>query len=160
MIFYMLAKYVPRDIKYIFTKFYRHISTNNEANCKFVILISNVFMGCDVLTRRIALWDWNLKSGSLMLNLLHLKRSEDCNLNLITVGILNTEVNSYVPFWQTTILKEQNVSFPLYLQRKECFTSHLYLLYKKMYIGSLLQLRSFCFTANVLKNIMDNFDNA
>ena len=31
-IFYMLAKYVPGDIKYIFTKFYRHISTNNEAN--------------------------------------------------------------------------------------------------------------------------------
>jgi ABC-type molybdate transport system permease subunit len=40
VIFYMLAKYVPGDIKYIFTKFYRHISTNNEANCKFVILIS------------------------------------------------------------------------------------------------------------------------
>jgi hypothetical protein len=39
--FYMLAKYVPGDIKYIFTKFYRHISTNNEANRKFVILISN-----------------------------------------------------------------------------------------------------------------------
>jgi hypothetical protein len=38
-IFYMLAKYVPGDIKYIFTKFYQHISTNNEANCKFVILI-------------------------------------------------------------------------------------------------------------------------
>jgi hypothetical protein len=31
-IFYMLAKYVPGDIKYIFRKFYRHISTNNEAN--------------------------------------------------------------------------------------------------------------------------------
>jgi hypothetical protein len=31
-----------------------------------------------------------------MLNSLHLKRSEDCNLNLITVGKLNTEVNSYV----------------------------------------------------------------
>ena len=39
-IFYMLAKYVLGDIKYIFTKFYRHISTN-EANRKFVILISN-----------------------------------------------------------------------------------------------------------------------
>ena len=37
-IFYMLAKYVLGDIKY---KFYRHISTNNEANRKFVILISN-----------------------------------------------------------------------------------------------------------------------
>ena len=36
----MLAKYVPGDIKYIFKKFYRHISTNNEANRKFVILIS------------------------------------------------------------------------------------------------------------------------
>jgi hypothetical protein len=71
----MLAKYVPGDIKYIFTKFYRHISTNNEANRKFY-----------------------LKSGSLMLNSLHLKRSEDCNLNLITAGKLNTEVNSYVPF--------------------------------------------------------------
>jgi hypothetical protein len=35
----MLAKYVPGDIKYIFTKFYRNISTNNEANRKFVILI-------------------------------------------------------------------------------------------------------------------------
>jgi hypothetical protein len=41
VIFYMLVKYVPDDIKYIFTKFYRHISTNNEANRKFVILISN-----------------------------------------------------------------------------------------------------------------------
>jgi hypothetical protein len=41
VIFYMLAKYAPGDIKYIFTKFYRHISTNNEANHKFVILISN-----------------------------------------------------------------------------------------------------------------------
>ena len=50
-IFYMLAKYVPGDITNIFTKFYRHISTNNEANRKFVILISNLFMGCDVLAR-------------------------------------------------------------------------------------------------------------
>jgi hypothetical protein len=50
-IFYMLAKYVPGEIKYIFTKFYRHISTNNEANRKFIILISNLFMGCDVLAR-------------------------------------------------------------------------------------------------------------
>jgi hypothetical protein len=36
-----------------------------------------------------------LKSGSLMLNSLHLKHSEDCNLNLITVGKLNTEVNRF-----------------------------------------------------------------
>ena len=50
-IFCMLAKYVPGDIKYIFTKLYRHISTNNEANRKFVILISNFYMGCDVLAR-------------------------------------------------------------------------------------------------------------
>jgi hypothetical protein len=50
-IFYMLAKYVPGDIKYIVTKCYRHISTNNEANRKFVILISNFFMDCDVLAR-------------------------------------------------------------------------------------------------------------
>ena len=50
-IFYMLAKYVPGDIKYIFTKFYRHIYTNTEGNRKFVILISNLFMGCDVLAR-------------------------------------------------------------------------------------------------------------
>ena len=51
----MLAKYVPRDIKYIFTNFYRHISTNNEANRKFVILISNFFMSCQAygcLTRQ------------------------------------------------------------------------------------------------------------
>jgi hypothetical protein len=34
------------------------------------------------------------------------------NQNIITVGKLNTEVNSYVLFWQTTILNEQNVSFP------------------------------------------------
>ena len=46
-IVYMLAKYVPGDITYIFTKF----STYNEANRKFVILISNLFMGCDVLAR-------------------------------------------------------------------------------------------------------------
>ena len=45
-IFYMLAKYVPGDIKYIFTKFYRHISTNNEANRKFVIFQ----LACDVLS--------------------------------------------------------------------------------------------------------------
>ena len=64
-----------------------------------------------------------------MLNSLHLKRSEDCNLNLIIVGNLNTEVNSYVPFWQTTIWNEQNVSFPLYLQRKECFTIVTYIRY-------------------------------
>jgi hypothetical protein len=38
---FALAKYVPGDIKYIFTKFDRYISTNNEANRKFVILISN-----------------------------------------------------------------------------------------------------------------------
>jgi hypothetical protein len=47
----MLAKYVPSDIQYIFTKFYRQISTNNEANRKFVIFISNLFMGCHVLAR-------------------------------------------------------------------------------------------------------------
>jgi hypothetical protein len=50
-IFDMLAKYVPGDIKYIFIKFYRHISTNNEANRKFVILISNF---------SIRLWRFNL----------------------------------------------------------------------------------------------------
>ena len=81
-----------------------------------------------------------------MLNTLHLKRSEDCNLNLITVGKINTEMNSYVLFWQATILNELNVSFPLYLQRKECFTTVTYI----CYIYN---------TANVLKNIMDNFDN-
>jgi hypothetical protein len=77
-----------------------------------------------------------------MLNSLHLKRSEDCNLNLITIGELNTEVNSYVPFWQTTILNEQNVSFPLYLQRKECFTTvtyiHLYPFYNYVHFVLLL----------------------
>ena len=120
-IFHMLAKYVPGDINYIFTKFYQHISTNNEANRKFVILISIFFIGS---------WRFCLiKSESLILNSLHLKCSEDCNLNLITVGKLNTEVNSYVPFWQTTILNEQNVSFPLYLQRKECFTTVTYIHY-------------------------------
>ena len=60
---------------------------------------------------------------------LKIGQSEDCNLNLITVGKLNTEVNSYVPFWQTTILNKQNVSFPLYLQRKECFTTITYIHY-------------------------------
>ena len=59
-----------------------------------------------------------------MLNSLYLKRSEECNLNLITVGKLDTEVNRYVP-----ILNEQNVSFPLYLQRKECFTTVTYIHY-------------------------------
>jgi hypothetical protein len=42
-IFYMLAKYAPGDIKYIFTKFYRHISTNKEANRKFVSLQYLIF---------------------------------------------------------------------------------------------------------------------
>jgi hypothetical protein len=32
----MLDKYVLGDIKYIFTKFYRHFSTNNEANRKII----------------------------------------------------------------------------------------------------------------------------
>ena len=36
------------------------------------------------------------------------------------------------------------------------YNSHLY----SLHVGSLLQLCSVCFTANVLKNIMDNFDNA
>ena len=54
-IFYMLAKYVPGDITYIFTKFYRHISTNNEANRKFVILISNFS------TTKCSLWRFKLK---------------------------------------------------------------------------------------------------
>jgi hypothetical protein len=40
---YMLAKYVPGDIKYIFTKFYRHISTNNEANRKSQICNFNFY---------------------------------------------------------------------------------------------------------------------
>ena len=44
----MLAKYVPGDIKYIFTKFYRHISTNNEVNRKFVICQ----LACDVLSQK------------------------------------------------------------------------------------------------------------
>ena len=44
-IFYMLAKYVPGDIKYMFTKFYRHISTINEANRNYVILISIFSIG-------------------------------------------------------------------------------------------------------------------
>jgi hypothetical protein len=56
-----------------------------------------------------------------MLNWLHLKCSEDINLNLITVGKLNTKL--------TTVLNEQNVSFPLYLQRKECFTTVTYIHY-------------------------------
>ena len=127
--FYMLAKYVPGNIKYIFTKFYRHISINNEAKsqiCNFNFLFVH---GLWRFNPKIALWDWNLKSGSLMLNLLHLNHSEDCNLNLIIVGKLNTEVNSYIPFRQTTILNEQNVSLPLYLQRKECFTTVAYIHY-------------------------------
>ena len=45
VIFYMLVKYVPGDIKYIFTKFYQHISTNKEVNRTFVILISIFFIG-------------------------------------------------------------------------------------------------------------------
>jgi hypothetical protein len=44
-----------------------------------------------------------------MLNSLHLKRSEDCNLNLITVGKLNTEVNSYVPFVEKLKIKITNL---------------------------------------------------
>ena len=83
--FYMLAKYVPGDIQYIFTKFYRHSSTNNEANCKFVI--------CSwVATLKFKVWVADVKFASFI------KRSEDYNLNLITVGKFNTEVNSYVPF--------------------------------------------------------------
>ena len=61
-------------------------------------------------------WVANVKFASF-------KALRDCNLNLITVGKLNTEVNRCVPFGQTTILNEQNVSFPLYLQQKECFTT-------------------------------------
>jgi len=53
----MLAKYVPVDIKYIFTKFYQHISTNNEANRKFVILISIFFHWVVTFSPNNALWD-------------------------------------------------------------------------------------------------------
>jgi hypothetical protein len=42
--YFSIFKYVPGDIKYIFTKIYQHISTNNEANRKFVILISIFFI--------------------------------------------------------------------------------------------------------------------
>jgi hypothetical protein len=59
---------------------------------------------------------------------------EDCNLNLITIGKLNTEVNNYVPFWQTTILNEQNVSFPLYIQRKEWITIIIVLVISILYV--------------------------
>jgi hypothetical protein len=53
----MLVKYVPGDIKYIFTKFYRHISTNNEANRKFVIL-KNLCSKVDLLLMKIGFpWD-------------------------------------------------------------------------------------------------------
>ena len=38
-IFYMLAKYVPGDIKYIFTKFYWHISTDLINNKNWVTLL-------------------------------------------------------------------------------------------------------------------------
>ena len=86
-----------------------------------------------------SLGDWNLKSGSRMLNSLHLKPSEDCNLNLINVGKLNTDVDNYVRFCQTTILNEQNVSFPLYLQWKECFTTVTYIhFYNYVYFVLLL----------------------
>ena len=92
-----------------------------------------------------------------MLNSLRLKRSEDCNLNLITVGKLNTEVNSYVPFLTNNYFKWTKcfISF-IFTTERVFYNSHLY----SLYIESLLQLCSFCFTANVLKNIMDNFDNA
>ena len=86
-----------------------------------------------------------------MLNSLHLKRSKDCNLN---IRLLNTEVITYVPFSQTTILNEQNVSFPLYLQRKECFITVTYI----RYISDLFY--NYVHIVLVLKNIMDNFDNA
>jgi hypothetical protein len=47
------------------------------------------------------------------------------------------------------------ISF-IFTTERVFYNSHLY----SLYVGSLLQLCSFCFTANVLKNIMDNFDNA
>jgi hypothetical protein len=59
------AKHVPGDIKYIFTKFYRHISKNNEANRKFVILISNFFMGCCSLQYLIFQWLLDLNYSPL-----------------------------------------------------------------------------------------------
>jgi hypothetical protein len=86
----------------------------------------------------IALWDWNLKSGSLMLHSLHLKRSEDCNLDLITAGKLNTEVNNYVPFWQNNYFKWTKcfISF-IFTTERVFYNSHLY----SLYVGSLLQLQ-------------------
>jgi hypothetical protein len=61
----MLARYVPGDIEYIFDDPVLPLSRRHQ-----------VYNKTDN-----ALWDCNLKSGSLMLNSLHLKRSEDCNLN-------------------------------------------------------------------------------
>jgi hypothetical protein len=49
-IFYMLAKYVPGDIKYIFKKFYRHISTNNDISYQSVVspdIMLLQFISCD-----------------------------------------------------------------------------------------------------------------
>jgi hypothetical protein len=81
--------------------------------------------------------------------------SENCNLNLITVGKLNTEVNLF--FLTNNYFKWTKcfISF-IFTTERVFYNSHLY----SLYVGSLLQLCSFCFTANVLKNIMDNFDNA
>ena len=121
-IFYMLAKYVPDDIKYIFTMFYRHISTNNEAKRKFIILISNFFMGLWRFSPIMALCDWNLKFWSLMLNSLHLKRSEDCNLNLITI-------------WKIKYWSEQLRTFLTnnYFKWTKCFISFIFTTEKVFY---------------------------
>jgi len=59
----MLAKYVPGYIKYRFTKFYRHISTNNEANRKFVIFtipIKKILLyGDRCLTGTCCFWNYS-----------------------------------------------------------------------------------------------------
>jgi hypothetical protein len=53
------------------------------------------------------------------------------------------------------VLNEQNVLFPLY----KCIYNGKSVLQQSL-IFAIYRLCSFCFTTNVLKNIMDNFDNA
>jgi hypothetical protein len=86
-----------------------------------------------------ALWDRNLKSGSLMLNSLHLKCSEDCYLNLITVGKLNTEVNRYVPWnYKFSILEAHSVS--IWLVRRNSFYFSYYSKYMNLLCNHFVQI--------------------
>jgi hypothetical protein len=67
---------------------------------------------------------------------------------------ISNRLYSFLKINILSFLKTYIISF-IFTTERVFYNSHLY----SLYIGSLLQLCSFCFTANVLKNKMDNSYN-